>query len=112
MALGIVFFLLSKQRYIYFAEAGIVFLLLSLLIPAWLAPVRRIWLALGEALGFVVTRIILSVLFYLVVTPTGLLGRIFGKKFLNFDFSSQKESFWDTTKKDAPVSKESSERQF
>ena len=47
--------------------------------PAWLRPLNKIWTKLGLLMGRVVSPVITAVLFYLVVTPTGLLFRIFGK---------------------------------
>jgi hypothetical protein len=55
-----------------------------LLVPAIVFPkslvwVYKWWMALGHALGWINTRIILGAIFYLVVTPTGLLRRWLGK---------------------------------
>jgi hypothetical protein len=49
----------------------------GLLVPRALGPVERWWLRLGLVLAWVNTRIILTVLFYLVVTPIALVMRIF-----------------------------------
>ena len=45
--------------------------------PAILGPVHRVWMAFATVLGHVNTRIILTVLFYLVMTPVGLIMRLF-----------------------------------
>jgi Saxitoxin biosynthesis operon protein SxtJ len=47
--------------------------------PTSLRVVYRGWMALGQALGWFNTRIILGVVFYLLVTPMGLLMRLAGK---------------------------------
>jgi hypothetical protein len=49
--------------------------LAGLLIPGRLEPVRRGWMALGEAIGRVTTPIMLAIVYYLVLTPTGLIRR-------------------------------------
>jgi hypothetical protein len=49
----------------------------GLVAPALLRPVHRAWMAFAHVLGHVNTRIILSVLFYLVMTPVGLVMRLF-----------------------------------
>ena len=59
-------------------------LAIALVIPALVLPrsltyVHRGWMAAGEALGWVNTRIILSVIFYALVTPMGILMRRFGQ---------------------------------
>ena len=45
--------------------------------PAVLGPVHRVWMAFATVLGHVNTRIILTALFYLVMTPIGLIMRLF-----------------------------------
>ena len=47
--------------------------------PALLAPVYRAWMAVGSALGWVNTRILLGAVFYLVVTPIGAVMRLTGR---------------------------------
>ena len=50
----------------------------ALVLPRSLTYVHRSWMAAGEALGWINTRIILSVIFYALVTPMGILMRRFG----------------------------------
>ena len=49
---------------------------------------------LALILGWVMTRIILSLLFYGIISPLGIFARILGKDFLNIK-KSQKSSFWN-----------------
>ena len=51
----------------------------ALLIPRVLRPVYSTWMKIGHAIGWVNTRIILGVLFYVLVLPMGLIMRLFGK---------------------------------
>jgi len=51
----------------------------ALVLPRSLTYVHRSWMAAGEALGWINTRIILSVIFYALVTPMGILMRRFGR---------------------------------
>ena len=44
-----------------------------------LDPVYQLWIRFGDAIGWVNSRIILGVLFYLVIAPIGLLLRVLGK---------------------------------
>jgi len=55
----------------------------AILLPRSLTPVYRAWMAIGHALGWVNTRIILSVVFYGLFTPVGLFRRLFGKDSFN-----------------------------
>ena len=58
--------------------AAIGLLLLCMVWPAAFRPLARIWLGLSHLLGTVVSRIILTLLFYGLVTPIGLLRRMSG----------------------------------
>ena len=51
----------------------------ALLIPGSLQPVYRGWMKIGHAIGWVNTRIILGLVFYVFVLPMGLVMRLFGK---------------------------------
>jgi hypothetical protein len=57
---------------------AVVMLLLALLAPLALKPVYRIWIKIGDLLGWINTRIILGVIFYLLVTPMGIFMRLLG----------------------------------
>ena len=50
----------------------------ALLHPQSLNPVYKIWMKIGHVLGWINTRIILSILFYIVFMPFGLIIRLFG----------------------------------
>lgn len=51
----------------------------ALLMPSVLRPVYVTWMKIGHVLGWINTRIILGVLFYVLVFPMGLIMRLFGK---------------------------------
>jgi len=51
----------------------------ALVLPRSLTHVHRVWMAAGEALGWINTRILLSVIFYGLVTPMGIIMRRFGR---------------------------------
>ncbi len=55
------------------------FAITGILIPSVLGPVHRIWIALGNVLGWINSKIILGLLFYAVVTPTRFLMQIAGR---------------------------------
>jgi saxitoxin biosynthesis operon SxtJ-like protein len=70
------------------------FLAIALLRPALLAPLNRVWLKLGMLLHRVVSPVVLGVLFYLVVAPTGLLMRALGKDPLRLRLDRASDSYW------------------
>jgi hypothetical protein len=51
----------------------------ALLHPPLLAPVYKCWMIVGQTLGWINTRIILGVIFYILLLPIGLMMRLFGK---------------------------------
>jgi len=76
------------------------FLLLAVLVPRVLAPANRLWTKFGLLLHHIVSPLALGVLFFLVVTPTGLLMRLFGKDPLRLRFDPAADSYW--IKRDPP----------
>ncbi len=57
---------------------GIGLVLLGIVAPRILVYPNKAWMTLAEGLSFVSTRIILGIVFFLVITPIGLVKRIFG----------------------------------
>ena len=58
---------------------GSLVLAIALLRPAWLTPFNRAWTKLGSLLSRVVSPVVMALLFFLVVTPCGILIRLLGK---------------------------------
>ena len=61
----------------------------------WLRPVHRGWMALALMMGWVMTRVILTVLFYFVLTPFSLIARLSGKKFMDTGFRKDTATYWN-----------------
>jgi len=91
--------------------AATLFLSLGFIMPRLLKPLQKLWMTLAVLLGWLMTRIILTILFYLVVTPIGLLARLSGKDFLNRKFNSDASSYW-IPRKAATPEKKNYENQF
>ena len=81
---------------------SLVFLILGLLNSKILYPLNKIWFKFGLFLGRIVSPIVMAIIFFLVVTPIGLLMRILDKDLLNLKFNNAK-SYW--IKKDEQKSK-------
>lgn len=71
-----------------------VFFITALLMPALLGPLNRLWFKFGMLLHRVVSPLVMGMLFYVVVTPIGLLMRLFGKRPLNLEFETAENSYW------------------
>ena len=70
------------------------FLFLGLLNSKILTPLNKLWFRFGLFLGKIISPIIMGVIFFLVVTPIGLLMRFFGKDVLNLKLNKKKSSYW------------------
>lgn len=109
--LGLLFLWREKEWYPYFIALSVVFLFLAFALPLLLKPLQKFWMTLAVLLGWFMTRVILSVLFYLVITPIGLIMRISGKDFLSRKLEKNSDSYW-IPKQEVTGSKEDYEKQF
>ncbi len=57
---------------------GLALVVLGLAAPRVLAPLYRVWMLLAVVMGFVMTRVLLTAVFFLLVTPIGLVRRALG----------------------------------
>ena len=65
----------------------------NMIVPRVFAPVAVVWFGLSRVLGTVMSKVLLSVLFFGLVTPIGVLRRLFGKDSLKLrDFKASQES--------------------
>ena len=110
---GIVFFIVfallalyplsySGEIRIWFVIISLIFLVLGLLNSKILTPLNKLWFKLGIFLGKIVSPIIMGIIFFLVVTPTGIIMRLLGKDVLNLKYNKN-QSYW--IKKKGPKSK-------
>ena len=72
---------------------SIVFALAGIVIPQVLRPVHRVWMFIGNILGWINSRIILSLIFYLVVTPVRIAMSVTRKDPMNRTFDGSAETY-------------------
>jgi len=90
---------------------AVAFLLLGLLVPMYLGPVQRAWMALGHSIGRVTSPIVLGAVYYLALSPVAYLRRTFGTSPLARD--PKADSYWiNRTPLDADERRRALERQF
>jgi len=70
------------------------FLILAFALPALLKPVYVFWMRMAFVLGWINTRLILFILFYLLLTPIGLVMRLFKADLLDRKIAKEKDSYW------------------
>ena len=70
-----------------------IFFVLGLINSKLLAPLNKLWFKFGILLGNIIAPIIMGIVFFLVVTPTGLIMRFFRKDILRLKKNSN-DSYW------------------
>ena len=108
---AILLFWKQKDSSIYFSIIGGLLILTGLIKPAILKPLNKAWMTLAILMGWVMTRVILIILFYIVLTPTAFFAKIFKKQFLDLEIDKSKNSYWEIREK-KDFSPEDYEKQF
>ena len=79
---------------IWSAIISLVFLILGLMNSKLLTPLNQLWFKFGIILGAIVAPVVMGVVFFLVVTPTGLVMKIMGRDLLNKKYDKKKRTYW------------------
>jgi hypothetical protein len=82
-----------QMRAVVLGSLSLLLLLTGLLVPPLARAFHRAWMRLAYVLGYVNSRILLFVMFYGIVTPYGLLSKLFGRDVLNRR-GKRSESYW------------------
>lgn len=93
-ALGGLFLWRGKGEPLYFFGVATLFLVSGLAAPVLLRPVQRVWMAFAIVLGWVMTRVILVVVFYVGITLVALIARLVRKRFLELGFEPERATYW------------------
>lgn len=95
---GAMLFFRHKQGALPALIISSIFFAAGFIFPNFLRPVYIIWMRLAFILGWLNTRIILTILFYLVFTPIGAAMRLFGVDLL--ERNKNKNSYWENKEKE------------
>ena len=79
---------------LWFLISSLVFLVLGLLKSRLLIPLNKIWIKFGILLGTFIAPVIMALIFFLIVTPIGLMMKLFGKDVLSLKFKNDFNSYW------------------
>ena len=117
ITIGIILFIISttlfyydKSSYHIIAYIGGGFIASGTIIPILLKPIYILWMIFAVILGWVMTRVILSIVFYFIMTPIGLLTRLLGEDFLALK-KLNSESYWNNRDHNYEISQDY-EKQF
>lgn len=109
--LGLLFWRRQHGLYLPFFFIAAVLFFFGLFLPGLLKPVQKLWMELAFVSGWVMTRIILTILFFLVITPISLVLKLLGKDILKLKFVRTADSYWLSVK-NIEFDKKSYENQF
>jgi hypothetical protein len=86
------------QLMIWLLATGVLLILGAVIVPQILNPLRLLWDRVGHVLGIVNTSIILFLLYFLVITPIGLIMRLLGKNNLDLKLNPGVSTYWKPVK--------------
>ena len=73
---------------------SIIFFILGVLNSKLLTPLNKLWFKFGIFLGFIVSPIVMGIVYFLVVTPIGIIMRLLGKDLLKTSKVKSASSYW------------------
>ena len=89
------FYLRDKESFKILLASGIILLAGGFIKPLLFKPFYWVWMFFAIIMSWIMTRLILTVIFYLILIPTGFILRLFGKKFLQLKINREKVSYWN-----------------
>jgi hypothetical protein len=95
----------------YWMAAGIILCLARLSTPLFV-QIHRVWIGFSITLGYFVSRVLLTIIFFIVILPTGLLMRLFGKDPMDRKLDPDVPSYWVKREDAEEPSIERYEKQF
>lgn len=90
-----IFFRHKYDKILIFIAISTTFFILAFTAPVFLKPVYILWMRLASILGWINTRLILLILFYLVFTPIGLVMKLLRFDPLDRKIDKNKTSYWN-----------------
>ena len=78
---------------------ALIFFVLGILNSKFLTPLNKLWMKFGIFLGSIVSPFVMGVVFFMVVTPVGLIMRFLGKDLLRIKKSKFVSTYWISREK-------------
>ncbi len=110
LMIGVFLFVKEKDLFIYLFSIGLILIILGGIVPVILKPIYKIWMIFAVIIGWIMTRVILSVLFFSIITSIGIFTRLIGKDFLSLKSRNQK-SYWNSRDREYELNQDY-EKQF
>ena len=84
----------GKNIHLWTCIIAFIFFFFAIFLPKALILPNKLWFKLGSFLGAIVSPIIMGMIFFLTVTPTGMIMRLLGKDILNQKINKTIKSYW------------------
>ena len=113
LVVAFVLFFYNIELYKVLSISGISLIFIGFIFPIILKPIYFVWMTFAVFMGWVMTRVILSFLFYFILFPISLIAKLLGNKFLDLGKNKNLEdkSYWNN--RDSTVEKNQNfENQF
>jgi hypothetical protein len=99
--IGLLVLLIKHNFALGWYIVGCLVIFLGFVVPELLLPFQKLWMIISVLLGWLSTRIILSLLFYFILTPIRFTAKLFGKDFLDLKLNKHNSTYWNyRSKKD------------
>ena len=107
-----IYFIFQKNNYFSLISLllSFSFLILSIFKPTLLLPLNRLWMRFGFLLSLIVNPIVLGLIFFVLITPIGIISRLFGRDELKLKLK-ENNSYWVVTNSNNNI-KKSFKQQF
>ena len=102
----------GKPHFVYSLGPGLLLVVWGGVAPRTLKPLYLAWMTLAVLLGFVVSHVILTLFFFLVITTVGFVARCLGKDFLRLKLDPRAATYWLPVERPGPRTRADYERQF
>ena len=83
----------SESIRIWSVIISLIFFILGIFNAKILTPLNKVWMSFGKLLGNFVSPLVMGIIFFGVVTPTGLILKLFSKDILNLK-KNKNDTYW------------------
>lgn len=116
ITIGIIFILFSttaewKQWWsiefvIAIGVCGLILLFVGIVFPNFLKQIHHYWMCIAIIAGSLVSRIILCIIFFIILTPVAIVAKVFGKQFLHGLKKDKSDRLWIIRDQSKPINYE------
>ncbi len=92
--IGLILLWKELNSFKLFIILGVALISFGMILPKLLKPIYFVWMTIATILGWIMTRVILTILFYIILTPISLIARLFKVRFLDLTWNKDVESYW------------------